>query len=62
MVTNNELEPCYSCPRGCRVWLGVGVNGDGYESVVCQCPIAGVGCDNCTDPGAILIRIGGASQ
>lgn len=56
--TNNELEPCYSCPRGCRIWHD-DYNGEGYESVVCQCPNAGAGCDACNDPGAILIKIEG---
>lgn len=28
-----DLEPCYSCPRGCRVWHDIGE----YETVVCQC-------------------------
>lgn len=56
--TNNELEPCYSCPHGCRIWHD-DYNGEGHESVTCQCPRAGVGCDECNDPGAILIKIEG---
>ena len=50
-MTNNELEPCYSCRYGCRVW-----HKPGYESVVCQCPNAGAGCDSCNEPGAIIYK------
>ena len=32
-MTNNDLEPCYSCPRGCRIWHDIGE----YETVICQC-------------------------
>lgn len=56
-MTNNDLEPCYSCPRGCRIWHDIG----GYETVTCQCKnkLAGY-CDKCTDPGAVIV-IKGAS-
>ena len=59
--TNNELEPCYSCKHGMRVWHDV-LFERGYETVVCQCPNAGKGCDDCNTPGAVLVRIEGVEQ
>jgi len=44
-MTNNELEPCYSCPNGVRVWHDIGIGNDGYETVVCICK------KNCLDCG-----------
>lgn len=48
MIARHELEPCYSCPRGCRIWHDVTPN-DGYETVVCQCPEKKNGRCNCAD-------------
>lgn len=46
MTTNNDLEPCYSCPRGCRVYHDIGE----YETVVCQCPDVKNGVCKCSAP------------
>lgn len=46
-----ELEPCYSCPHGIRIWHDLG----GYESVVCGCERRNrAACSKCTNPGATI--------
>lgn len=49
-LTNNELEPCYSCPKGCRVFHDIGE----YETVVCQCDEKVNGVCDCAEARADL--------
>lgn len=55
-----ELEPCYSCPHGCRIPHYIAGEFVG-ESVTCQCPEKdSAGRCQCDDAKRIIEKIGGA--
>lgn len=60
-VHREELEPCYSCENGRRIYKTLGTEYIG-ESVVCLCPLKKKGNCACEDAQQIADRLTGVTE